>query len=86
MYALHVVHGVVAYGVSAASHFFKQFRVTTHVVSDHEERGFHVVFVKYVEHLWCDFGHRTVIEREVHGLTVAAFYAPQRFGKEQSVS
>ena len=60
--SLDMMEGVVAYGVSALPHFFKESRVALHILTNHKEGGLYPETVENVEHPWGSFGNRTVVE------------------------
>ena len=73
-----MVHGVVAYAVSAAHHFLVDLWMLAHVVAHHEEGGLDAVSVQHVEHPGCDLGDGSVVEGEVHRVLVPRFMSPEQ--------
>ena len=60
---------MIAYRMPCINNLLEHLRILVDVLANHEERGFHLVTIQYLQHLWCYFGNRTVIKSQIHGPT-----------------
>lgn len=73
---LQVVHGVVAYGVSAAAHFVKQLGIAPHVVAHHKKGGLDTLGIEDVKHLRSHLRDGPVVKGQIDGGGAGAVDTP----------
>ena len=77
----HVVMSVITHLMTSVDNLLIEFRIFTHIVAHHKERGFHVELLECLENKRCSLGDRTIIEGQVNCLLMTV-HSPKCFGIE----